>query len=130
VPTFINGYIHKNELEDEWHMLRLGQDPDTWAYSEITMGLSSPSSNRTYIPDKNDKINYKFISFDLFISLNKKTIERESYQVLDFLGDVGGLLDLCKLGIGLLITWVAEAKLLNMMSRQMFVLPTKNKKLD
>lgn len=111
-------------------MLRLGQDPDTWAYSEITMGLSSPSSNRTYIPDKNDKINYKFISFDLFISLNKKTIERESYQVLDFLGDVGGLLDLCKLGIGLLITWVAEAKLLNMMSRQMFVLPTKNKKLD
>jgi hypothetical protein len=49
---------------------------------------------------------------------------------LDFLGDVGGLLDLCKIIIGIFITWIAEAKLLNIMSRQMFVLPTKNKKED
>ena len=49
---------------------------------------------------------------------------------MDFLGDVGGLLDLCKIMISLFVMWIAEAKLLNMMSRQMFLLPTKDKNED
>jgi hypothetical protein len=44
--------------------------------------------------------------------------------VLDFLGDVGGLLDLCKLLIGMFITWIAEAKVHNIMSREIYNRPT------
>jgi hypothetical protein len=76
VPTFINGYINKNSVEDDWDYLRLGQDPSKYDYAELEMGLSNPSSARSFSFDKMD---YKFISFNLFVSLHRKTLSRETY---------------------------------------------------
>ena len=102
-------------LEDESDYLRLKDDAYEREYTEVTMSNTAPSSYKNYLGNS-----YKFISFDVYNSLNRETTFRESYQILDFLGDVGGLLELCKSMIGALVTWLAEAKLLNMFARTLF----------
>ena len=63
---------------------------------------TTPSSYNDYLNNR-----YKFVSFDLYVSLNKQTTFRETYQVLDWLGDVGGLFGLCKNLVGMMVTWIA-----------------------
>ena len=36
---------------------------------------------------------YKFVSFDIYVTLDALVTERESYSLLEWLGDIGGLLD-------------------------------------
>ena len=36
---------------------------------------------------------YKYVSYDLVVGLDKVVINRETYSLLDWLGDLGGLVD-------------------------------------
>lgn len=45
------------------------------------------ASSWTSYPDR-----YKFTGFDLYFDLNLYTVERSTYDILQLLGDVGGLL--------------------------------------
>ena len=47
----------------------------------------------SYPTEENPDGLYKFVSFDLYVSLDSLVTERESYSLLEWLGDIGGLLD-------------------------------------
>ena len=47
----------------------------------------------SYPTKENPDALYKFVSFDLYVTLDSLVTERESYSVLEWLGDIGGLLD-------------------------------------
>ena len=46
----------------------------------------------TEFPDK-----YKFIGVEILMDFSLKSINRSTYSVLDYLGDIGGFIDLLKL---------------------------------
>jgi len=101
-PTFIDAFLHLNELEDDTDYIRIGQEPHNTNYTKFSKTEASPSSWTDYKGNR-----YKFISFDLFMSSDKQTTFRETYQTLDFLGDIGGLLDICHMFLSIFISWVA-----------------------
>ena len=59
------------------------------------------------------------------MSLTKKTIMRENEHLLDLLGDIGGVLGILMATFSYMITWIAEEKILHLLSRKLFLKPTK-----
>ena len=80
------------------------------------------SSWNKYPTKENPSRKYKFTSYEINLSADKKVINRETYSLLDWLGDVGGLIDalryLCKFLIGPVTSFSLQATLLSTLFRQ------------
>ena len=65
---------------------------------------------------------YKFVSFDIYVSLDSLVTERESYSLLEWLGDIGGLLDaqfyICRFLVGPIATFRLKSLLLSSVFRR------------
>lgn len=65
---------------------------------------------------------YKFTSLEVNLSLHKKVINRQTYSLLDWLGDFGGLIDglyyLCKFLMSPVTAFSLQATLLSTLFRQ------------
>lgn len=57
------------------------------------------------------------------MSSDKKTTFRETYQLLEFLGDIGGLLEISMLFVGYFVTWVARGKINQYFAHKMYLKP-------
>jgi hypothetical protein len=79
-------------LEDETEIVQSGLSHDTEFY-EYGSGTPHPSSWNKYPTEENPSRRYKFISLDLVVGSDKLIINRETYALLDWLGDLGGLFD-------------------------------------
>ena len=85
-PQFIVSNLHLDEVEDESDYLQIGQFYEESIF-HYTFGFPAASS-WIYFPHK-----YKFISLELFFHFDKITFSREPYSLLEYFGDIGGLLD-------------------------------------
>ena len=86
----------KNKLEDESDFLQLGQSDEIEFH---TFQTSAPQPTAwTDFPNKKDPYaQYKYASFDIELNPDLVYWQRQTYSVLDFLGDLGGLLDALRL---------------------------------
>ena len=91
-PGFINLQSDKWELNDETDLVQLGQSTVTdiydWKLTEWT-----PSTWRKFPDAENPYAKYKFISLGIQQGKNFTQIGRQTYSLLDWLGDWGGLMD-------------------------------------
>ena len=79
-------YYDTTELEDDAHWFQLYTN-SSYSFNSVTMtqlGLSYSDDFYGY---------YKIAGFSLYRNLNSLTISRETYGILTFIGDLGGLLD-------------------------------------
>ena len=96
-PTWLETAIQFNELQDETEFLQYGQEDkvEYLTFEKKSLHASSwvdhPSVNATGL--------YKFVSVELNLDQQRLVIMRETYDILSWLGDVGGLTD-CLLLIG------------------------------
>ena len=97
-PSWIDGHMHLNVLEDEVSYLQYGQQTQHEFFS-FKMDETVPSAWDQY-PTPQEPLNrYKFASIEFNMSMNQMNWTRSTYSLLDWLGDLGGLLDiLLKIG--------------------------------
>ena len=79
-------------LEDESSYLQYGQTVET-EYFNFHMKETMPSGWINYPTEASPNTLYKFISVEINLSLDLISWERSTYNVLDWLGDLGGLYD-------------------------------------
>jgi len=92
-PTWQVHMIEERKLEDESRWLNLGWPDDTHYFSMLEPSPLKPSRISRF-PEK-----YKIISFNIHVTSHKLVIGRETYSILEFFGDIGGLTDFfCKVG--------------------------------
>ena len=79
-------------LEDEIELLQYGIE-DEFEFYRVNYGGNGPSFMNKW-PTKEEPDNkYKFASVWFELSQDEIKIERQTYSILEWLGDVGGLVD-------------------------------------
>ena len=63
------------------------------SYNSLSWDIPRASAHTTYPTKEKPDGKYKFASFDLYVSFDSYVTERETYNLLDWLGDIGGLCD-------------------------------------
>ena len=79
-------------LGDETQIFQFGYEEETEFYSYINK-MPEPSAWNKFPNKENPLTRYKFTSVEVNFSLDEGTISRQTYSMLDWLGDMGGLLD-------------------------------------
>ena len=99
----------KHELIDEVSFIQMGQTDS----EEFERGIFEKSTASTYTryPTRDNPSRYKINSFWLELSQSMKTIERQTYSLLDWAGDVGGLFDGLKLLASFFVAPIASTAL-------------------
>jgi len=117
--TWFSGFYEENMLEDETEYLNIGI-PTERKYNYIDIkGIAQPSYYNDY------PYNTKVISFHLFANSEMKILGRETYSVLEFLGDMGGLNDALQIIFGMLIAPFATLQLQSMLANKLFTADSK-----
>ena len=79
------------------------------------------SGHTSYPTRENPDGMYKFAGFAIWMSLDSEITERETYGLLEWLGDIGGLIDALRYLVGFLLTPLAayslKVELLNSVSK-------------
>ena len=90
--VYIQALTQRNELEDETDFLQVGQTDQRTYY---TVGMLDPKpTGWVNFPDESQPDNYfKYASYEFELNLDVMQWSRQTYSVLDFLGDIGGLYD-------------------------------------
>ena len=91
-PTFLSGMLRKSVLEDEVSFLQYGQE-EHYEFFNYELPIPKPSSWATYPTEENPLAFYKFGSVEINLSQDLIIWQRETYSILDLVGDVGGLFD-------------------------------------
>jgi len=85
-PNFIHTEIQENELEDDTKWLANGF-VSYKTFSTFNIGQLQPSAYNRYPHE------YKITGMEIQFSYDKINHNRETYTFLEFLGDLGGLVD-------------------------------------
>lgn len=91
-PSWISLLLDRNILEDESVLVQYGQETET-EFLTIEMKETQPSSWIYFPTEENPSLLYKFLSVEINLSPDLMLWERQTYSLLDFLGDLGGLYD-------------------------------------
>ena len=89
--------MKENQVEDESAFLQLGQQEE-YEFYQFTMDQPTPSS-WTHFPTR-----YKFLSFEMNMHRDRIKLNRQTYSLLDWLGDLGGLTDALYIIFSILVT--------------------------
>lgn len=89
LPAWTEAFVEYNTLVDEVDYIQIGQQKET-DYTSIAFGKEQMSKYNTW-PTKAEPMIYKFNSFWFELRQYTTVIERETYSLLDWAGDVGGL---------------------------------------
>ena len=84
--------------------------------------MPQPSSWNKFPTKEDPSRRYKFTSLEVNLSLDKLVVNRETYSLLDWLGDLGGLFDalklLCAFAISPISGFTLKATLMATLFRQ------------
>ena len=102
-PNYIPTQIQRNLISDETQFIQFGLQ-DEEKFQNIVTEDPRPSqwADLPTMDQPNSK--YKITSLDIFLSMDQEVIERQTYSLLEWLGDCGGLFDALRI-IGVLIIW-------------------------
>jgi hypothetical protein len=101
-------------LEDETSFVNLGLSEVNREALSLTMGPTFPSAFASY-PDA-----YKFIGLTINVDDTKNLIQRETYSLLEFLGDIGGLYEFLYLFTYSLVKLFTSMKFISIFANKMF----------
>ena len=88
--------LNINEVADESQTLQLGFSDDLEFYTFSVDAARSSSWNKFPTPE-NPSTRYKFTSVEIILDPDKLVVNRQTYSLLDWLGDMGGLFDALRL---------------------------------
>ena len=91
-PNFIIGTVQKNSLQDESQVLQLGEEEE-FLFNSVHFSNPRPSAWSGFPTDASPDTRYKFSSIAFTFGPDLNVIERSTYSILEWLGDVGGLFD-------------------------------------
>ena len=91
-PNFVLGHVQQSSLADETQLVQLG-DASEVDFFGMSWDTPRPSAWRKFPTKENPNSRYKFSSISLRVSPDLIVIERQTYSLLEWLGDVGGLFD-------------------------------------
>ena len=91
-PTWFDGRYRSNRVDDEIDYIQYGQSSEEVFY-EFLMSDALPSSWLNWPTVQNPTAKYKYLSVEFNMSMDQKNWLRSTYSLLDWLGDLGGLLD-------------------------------------
>lgn len=98
MPSWIDGQMNLNALEDEASYMQYGQYSSHEFFS-FKMDETQLSAWINYPTPREPLNKYKFASIEFNMSMNQMNWTRSTYSLLDWLGDLGGLLQiLLKIG--------------------------------
>jgi hypothetical protein len=80
----------------------------------MDMGTPEDSAWTNY-PNK-----YKFISLAFFMSVDAQVTNRETYEFLEYLGDIGGLIDILKLLLAAVAYTFNQNRLNSVLTNRLF----------
>ena len=100
--TFVDGFVNLTELTDEIDFFSIGQQ-NSVEFQSVSYGTPQPSLFNDWPTLENPFGEYKFIGIWLELAQSKTTIERTTYNALEWVGDVGGLFDGFRLIVSSLI---------------------------
>lgn len=95
---WIAGSYQLNQLEDETDFFQYGQYDEISFYTFQTLAPQE-SSWINFPTDENPSSLFKYSSFEIELNQDVMRWSRQTYSLLDFLGDIGGLFD-CLIFIG------------------------------
>ncbi len=81
-----------NEVADESQTVQLGISEDLMFY-QFSHNSPVASSWNKYPTKENPSSRYKFTSVEIILHPDKLVSNRQTYSLLDWLGDMGGLFD-------------------------------------
>ena len=93
MPHYFPGFIKKSYLQDETAYLQYGQQSEDSYFNTLSIEPPVASSYNVWPTRENLEGKYKFASLFLEMDTEQLVIERSTYAILDWLGDVGGLVD-------------------------------------
>lgn len=107
-PVWLDYRVQTRLLSDETEIVQLGESVDRYYNSFIESKLKPEySSWNAPITQDSPQNRYKFASLEVNMSKDLRQINRETYSLLDWLGDVGGLLECLQIIGELLISSVS-----------------------
>ena len=92
MPSFSAGKIFTNNLEDEVSFLQYGQQEESSFYN-YNLKSFEPSSWIIFPTAEKPNTLYKYVSVEINLSQDVVNWNRQTYSLLDWLGDLGGLFD-------------------------------------
>lgn len=96
VPSWLNFDILQNRRSDETDLVQLGNKDETDFYNLNMQTFQLGVSSWNLYPTEEDPGSlYKFTSLYMKVSRDLIETSRQTYSLLDWLGDCGGLLDAC-----------------------------------
>ena len=100
-PNYIFANIWKNQLGDEIEILQWGEEEEL-DFNHVEFDPPRPSAWARFPTEDEPDNRYKFSSIAFKFIQGSKVIERQTYSLLEWLGDIGGLFDALRLiGAGL-----------------------------
>ena len=118
-PNWIQMLVKKSSLSDETTYVQWGQQDET-EFFNLHFDPPRPSAWTKFPTAENPNTRYKFTSLVVFLDPDLTIIERQTYSVLEWLGDVGGLFDGLKIIGGVIIGPMAEFSLKATLLSQIF----------
>ena len=85
--------MHTKQLSDETDLVQLGYSTDTKFNSYDNVINPQYSSWTTFPTDEDPFSLYKYASVEVNLNKDLAMINRQTYSMLDWLGDCGGLLE-------------------------------------
>lgn len=118
-PNWINTLVQRNMLYDETQLLQFGYASESPFYS-YTSKFPQPSAWNKFPTAESPKERYKFTSVEVNFSLDTQHINRQTYNILDWLGDMGGLLDSLYMITAVIIYPISQFALKTKLLSQLF----------
>ena len=119
-PSWLNGKLSANLLNDEADYLQWGQESEQTFFS-FKMPPPLPSSWIYYPTEENPSNKFKFATIEINFNLDQMVWNRQTYALLDWLGDLGGLYDalqhICRVMIGPISAFTLNSSLLTSLFR-------------
>ena len=96
IPHYFEFFFQMNHLEDETDYFQYGQQSEVDFYN-LVHTAAIKSSNTDWPAEDDPESKYKFYGVDFYLSQDLNVVDRQTYNVLEWIGDIGGLLDGLKL---------------------------------
>jgi len=84
--------LNINEVADESQTLQLGFAEEIEFY-KFSVDAARASSWNKFPTPQNPSTRYKYSSVEIILDPDKLVVNRQTYSLLDWLGDMGGLFD-------------------------------------
>ena len=95
--------MNKHQLGDEVGFVQWG-DEEEFEFSSVTFETPRPTAWMDFPTNAQPENKYKFGSLWINLSPDLQVVQRQTYSLLEWLGDIGGLLEALKyLGIVVLL---------------------------